>query len=80
MRSLDRCSQCGLGSMRVYVTRHLSRHVVRYRRCSFCRCTSKQVQMIFENPAQSSTKFFEIDTNERIFTSDKQANFLGNHQ
>jgi len=78
MRSLERCSQCGLGSMRVYVTRHLSRHVVRYKRCSHCRCTSKHVQMIFEIRYQSSTALSEIHTNERIIAADEQAIKIGN--
>jgi hypothetical protein len=53
--NLHSCS-CG-GKLLVYVTRKLSNHVVRYRRCSHCRCTSKHVQMTtLEIPSESSTQ------------------------
>jgi hypothetical protein len=55
MRSLDMCDSCQVGTMLVYVTRRFERHIVRYKRCSSCRCTSKSVQMISENPIESST-------------------------
>ena len=66
MRSLDRCQSCELGTMKVYVTRRFDRHVVRYKRCSKCRETSKHVTMISLNPSESSTDFFIDAMNERI--------------
>jgi len=54
---LDKCNQCSEGKLLTYVTRRLATHIVRYKRCSTCRCTSKHVQTISHNRIESSTDF-----------------------
>ncbi len=71
------CTRCG-GRLRVYVTRQLSEHVVRYCFCPKCKARSKHVQSIFKKIPFCSTAFFYSDEKPRIVSADNNAIQKGN--
>ena len=67
MRSLDRCEQCGLGSMKTVTTRSTGLSRVRYLRCDNCGETGKEILRIDHRGRQ--VFFLQVDTNPSISPS-----------